>query len=260
MTVSDVPNERNCAVSERIPVRLKKEPLIEAVWEIRFASEKKAVADLLPGLIYKAIPDRYPNTVRLPIADIPAPIVEKDPNLHYIPKIKLEGANQAVQIGEHVLSLSCRRPYSGWREFSSDIRSLISVGRDTGLIDHLERFSLKYIDLIELDPQPDLTRLNMEIKLSGIAISKEPVQIRTEIVEGEFIHIIQVLSPAEASLPGDKTKLKGVLLDIDTICVIKPNGSWDEIETRLDAVHESSKRHFFTLLTAETIESLEPEY
>jgi uncharacterized protein (TIGR04255 family) len=247
-------------MSEKIPVRLKKEPLIEAVWEIRFASDKKAVADLIPGLIYKALPTRYPNTVRLPIADIPAQITERDPNLRYAPKIKLEGSNQAVQIGEHVLSLSCRRPYSGWMKFSSDIRSLISVGRDTGLIDHLERFSLKYIDLIELDSQPNLTRLNMEIRLSGIPISNEPVQIRAEIVEGEFIHIIQVVSPAEASLPADKTKLKGVLLDIDTICFINPKGSWNEIETRLDAVHESSKKHFFNLLTAETIASLEPEY
>ena len=69
------------AMKKKMPVRLKKEPLIEAVWETRFTSEKQNVADLLPGLIYQAIPGRYQNIVRLPVADIPAPIAEQDPNL-----------------------------------------------------------------------------------------------------------------------------------------------------------------------------------
>jgi uncharacterized protein (TIGR04255 family) len=247
-------------VNTKIPVRLKKEPLFEAVWEIRFTSEKQAVADLLPGLIYKALPGRYPDIVRLPAADIPAPFVERDLNLRYIPKIRLEEGNRAVQIGEHVLSLSCRRPYSGWKIFSSDIRTLITVGRDTGLIDHLERFALKYIDLIQLEQQPHLGCLNIGLKLGDHPITAQPVQLRTEIMKEGLIHIIQVVSPAEASLPGDTMSLKGVLLDIDTINIINEKDSWKEVETRLDAAHLASKRIFFDLLTAETIERLEPEY
>lgn len=97
----------------KIPIRLKKEPLLEAVWEIRFSWTKPFVADLLPGLLFKALPKKYNNTVRLPAADIPAPIVERDPNLRYVPKIRLENGNQSIQVGEHVASLSCRRLYSG---------------------------------------------------------------------------------------------------------------------------------------------------
>ncbi|HAF49802.1 MAG TPA: hypothetical protein DCL04_01655, partial [Synergistaceae bacterium] len=51
-------------------------------------------------------------------------MVEHDPNLRYAPKIRLENDNQVVQIGEHVISLNCRRPYSGWTQFSADIREL----------------------------------------------------------------------------------------------------------------------------------------
>lgn len=248
-------------MDNKIPVRLKKEPLLEVVWEIRFTSTKKAVADLLPGLIYKALPDKYPNIVRLPVADIPAPIAEQDPNLRYLPKIRLEGGNHAVQIGEHMVSLSCRRPYSGWENFSKDVRSLIAIVHDTGLIDQLERFSLKYIDLIQLKQPPDLRCLNIDLKLSGHQIDTQPVQLRTEIREDGLIHIIQIVSPAEASLPGDTERLKGVLLDIDTISSIsKKNGYWDEVESRRDKAHLASKRIFFNLLTAGTIEELEPEY
>ncbi len=247
-------------IDKKIPVKLKKEPLLEAVWEIRFASTKRSVSDLLPGLIYNALSDKYPNIVRLPAADIPAPITEQDPNLRYVPKIRLEGDNRSVQIGEHVLSLSNRRPYLGWKLFSADIRKLISVVRETTLIDKLERFSMKYIDIIELNYPPDLSCLNIELKLGGHEINTRPVQLRTEIKDDNLVHIVQIVSPAEAVLPKNSRKFTGVLLDIDTIIPIQDNKSWDEIENSLDMVHSASKRMFFGLLTPETIEKLEPAY
>ncbi|AHB88526.1 hypothetical protein NK55_06105 [Thermosynechococcus sp. NK55a] len=247
-------------IPNKIPKKLRKEPLLEAVWEIRFTGRKPSVAELLPGLVFQALPNKYPNIVRLPSADIPAPIVEHDPKLRYVPKIRLEGGNQAVQIGEHVVSLSCRRPYSGWKTFSKGIRTVITIIRDTGLIDRLERFSLKYIDLIELNQPPSLSCLNLEIKMGGYKIDTRPVQLRTEIKEGDIIHIIQIVSPAEASIPGEPGRLLGVLLDIDSIRTMKENESWPDVESHLDDVHLSSKKMFFGLLTPETIAKLEPEY
>lgn len=247
-------------MQEKIPVRLKKEPLLEAVWEMRFTTTKTSVAELLPGLIYKSLPGKYPKIVRLPAADIPAPIIEHDPNLRHVPKIRLEGGNHAVQIGEHVVSLSCRRPYSGWTTFSADIRALMGVVRDTALIDRLERFSLKYINLIEFKQPSGLSCLNVELKLGSRGMDSLPVQIRMEIKENGIIHIIQIVSPAEAALPGDPKKLTGVLLDIDTIWPLKKNESWEEVDSRLGIAHSAMKVMFFNLLTHETIEKLEPEY
>jgi uncharacterized protein (TIGR04255 family) len=248
------------AMKNRIPVKLKKEPLIEAVWEIHFTSTKPSVADLLPGLVFKALPDKYPNIVRLPSADIPAPVVEHDPKPRYVLKIRLEGGNQAVQIGEHVVSLSCRHPYSGWKTFSEDLRKVINIVYDTGLIDRLERFSLKYIDLIELDQPPSLSCLNLELKMGRYEIDTRLVQLRTEIKEGDLIHIIQVVSLAEASIPGESGRVSGVLLDIDSIRPIKENEFWPDVVSHLDDVHLLSKKMFFGLLTPETIDNLEPEY
>ena len=148
-------------MKNRIPVRLRKEPLLEAIWEIRFSGAKPLVADLLPGMLFKSFPGKYDTAFRLPGADIPAPVVEHDPNLRYAPKIRLEGANQAVLIGDRVVSLSCRRPYSGWAKFSDDIRELAEAVQETGLVDRLERFSLKYIDLIELEKPVGLALLDL---------------------------------------------------------------------------------------------------
>jgi uncharacterized protein (TIGR04255 family) len=247
-------------MADRIPLRLKREPLVEAVWEMRFTSAKESVAELLPGLIFKGLPDKYPKTVRLPAADIPAAIAEGDPNLRYLPKLRLEHDNHAVLIGEHVVSLSCRRPYSGWAKFSCDVRTLIEVVNSTGLIERIERFSLKYIDLIQLDEPPNLGCLNVNLALGGQQLKTQPVQLRTEIKRNGLIHIVQIISPATASLPGEQGQLTGVVLDTDTIRALGENESWAELENLLDEAHSEAKELFFGLLTSDTVARLGPEY
>jgi len=245
---------------EKIPLRLRKEPLLEAVWEIRFSGRKHFVADLMPGFLFKMFPEEYQNTVRLPVADIPAPIVEHDQNLRYVPKIRLEGKNQAIQIGEHVVSLSYRRPYRGWAEFSKQIKRLAKAVQESCLIEELERFSLKYLDMIELYPPVGLTCLNLELRLGNMEIVQQPVQIRAEIKENDLTHIIQVISPAEVALTDETERKKGVLVDIDTIKTFTENGTWDELDRRLDDVHLAGKRMFFRLLNPDALQRLEPEY
>lgn len=247
-------------MENRIPVRLKKEPLLEAIWEIRFSGAKSPVADLLPGMLFKLFPGKYGTAAKLPVADIPAPVIEHDPNLRYVPKIRLEGANQAIQIGDRVVSLSCRRPYSGWDRFSADIRELAKAVQETSLVEQLERFSLKYIDLIELEKPVGLAHLDLELKMGGYELAAKPVQLRTEIKENDLIHIIQIISPAEVGLPGTEGRLKGVLVDIDSIKPMVDGESWDALYQRLDDVHASCKKMFFSILKPATVESLEPEY
>jgi len=247
-------------MDSRIPVRLRKEPLFEAVWEIRFSGTRAGVADLLPGLIFRELSDKYSNIIKLPIASIPDSIVQSDPKLMYVPKIRLEHGNQAVQIGEHAVSLSCRRPYSGWPVFSADIRKLASTIFQTGLVKELDRFSLKYMDLISLNQTTGLDCLDLDIRLGNIAIGGRPVQLRSEIVEKDLIHIVQIVAPARVSLPGDENDMRGVLLDIDTIKMTSGGNSWEILSQNLDDVHLSCKKIFFSLLKPETIEKLDPEY
>lgn len=247
-------------MENRIPVRLKKEPLLEVIWEIRFSGVQSLVADLLPGMLFKSFPGKYGKVSKLPVADIPAPVVERDPNLRYLPKILLEGADQAIQIGDRVISLTRRRPYSGWATFSNDIQELAKAVQETVLIDRLERFSLKYIDLIELEKPVGLAHLNLSLKMGEYELADRSVQLRTEIKKNDLIHIIQIISPAEVGLPGVEGRLKGVLVDIDSIRPMADGESWDVLYQRLDEVHMSCKKMFFNILKPETIEALEPEY
>ena len=244
----------------RIPARLKKEPLLEAIWEIRFDAVKAPIADLLPGILYNTFGRKFSSVIRLPFADLPAAAFEHEPNLRYAPKIRLEAGNQCVQIGPRMLSLHCRRPYSGWPQFSRDIMQLANAVRETGLVERLERFSLKYIDLIESEKPVGLSLLNLELKLAGFQLTTEPVQLRTEIKENSLIHVLQVISPAEVFLQDKGERLVGILVDVDSIRPIAASESWDIVFQTLDEVHGSCKKMFFALLRPETIESLEPEY
>jgi len=144
-----------------VPKRLRKEPLLEAIWEIRFTSDRESVAELLPGLIYKAIDIEFPKIERLPAADLPSAIVQQDAKLRYVPTKRLEGSPYSIQIGEHVVSLSCRRPYTGWGNFETKIMELAEILKATSLVTRPERFSLKYIDIISLTESPSLKPLRL---------------------------------------------------------------------------------------------------
>jgi uncharacterized protein (TIGR04255 family) len=124
----------------------------------------------------------------------------------------------------------------------------------------LERFSLKYIDLIESERPVGLSLLNIELDLGGHHLTTEPLQLRTELRENPLTHIIQVISPAQVLLHGQGEPLEGVLVDVDSIRSMEQGESWDVLFQTLDEVHFACKRMFFTMLRPETIESLEPEY
>lgn len=245
---------------QKVPVRLAREPIIEAIWELRFQTRSRSVGDVLPGLVYNELRGRYPQVARLSTADIPLSIAEQEPALRYAPRIGMHGQNQAVLLGERVASLSVRRPYPGWATFSRDIRWLIEVLRRTDLIEIIERFSLKYIDVIDIGTQPTLDWLNVTVKLGSHDIGAEPVQLRAEIADGNLTHMVQAISPAEVTIGSDEEKLNGVLLEIDSIRPMRPGESWPVVEEELDAIHTSCKKMFFSLLTPETLQLLEPVY
>lgn len=130
-----------------IPLRLRKEPLLEAAWEVRFTGKRASVGDVLPGIVFKELGGKYPEAVRLAAAEIPRVVAEQDPKLRYVPRIRLEGDNQSIQIGEQVVSLSCRRPYPGWCEFSASIRELIGILHAAGAVFCVEREGIARLEL-----------------------------------------------------------------------------------------------------------------
>jgi uncharacterized protein (TIGR04255 family) len=244
---------------KNIPKRLKKEPLIESLWEIRFSSKVGSLAELLPGLLYKQFVADFPKVESLPTANVPLALRQSDPNLRYLPTMRLEGEPYSIQIGEHVVSLSCRRPYTGWAQFGGKIRELAKALKETGLLNEPERFSMKYINVLPMSGTPTIAPLSAGVSLGGRDIGGYALHLRSERTDNEFLNIVQIMSPTEVKLPSGE-QFNGILIDVDTICPSESSGFWDNFDARLDEMHDLNKNIFFELLRPETIESLEPEY
>lgn len=251
-------------MTPRIPKRLRREPLIEAIWEMRFEnSARTPLANVLPGFLYQRFRHAFPKIVNLPAVNIPHFIVQEDPQLRYVPIVRIEGGQAessalALQVGERVVSLHCSRPYVGWAVFSRRIAEVANALQEFGLIDRPQRFSLRYLDLIDLEPQPSLKGLTAQLRLGDLELAQRPLQLRTEIHEQSLICIIQITSATEARITPSQP-LSGVLVDIDVICA-ENDHFWESFTARLERVHDWSKRVFFSLLEPQTIERLEPVY
>lgn len=244
-----------------IPKLLGKEPLVEAVCELRFKSDKDSVADLLPGMIFQKLSNRFSKVEKLPASNLPIPLLKNDPSLFYTPTTKLRGDSPfSIMTGEHVLSISCVRPYEGWNKFSEVIMEILNIVKETSLITNPQRISLKYIDILPVKDGFTLDDLDFELQLGGKKITKEPLELKTEIDDSDFINLVQITTPARAVLGNSGKILDGLVIDIDTISKEMPVDFWTNAKVFLDKEHAVSKSTFFNILKPETIKNLEPEY
>lgn len=242
-----------------LPKRLRKEPLIEAVWQVQF-QPSTAGGEILVGVLYQNLRNDYPIFLRLPSADIPAPAVEMNPNLRYLAKFRLENSASpfVIQVGDRVVSLHCRRPYAGWPRFKENILKLAEELKKSSLPFEPERHSLHYFDLLQIEPPPSLASFNLNIQIANRKVIGKPLQMRTEISDGKYGHIVQIMTPVEIAIEQDR-KESGALIDLETFAEAKDD-FWFTVCRDLDDLHNASKRMFFMLLTPEAITRLEPEY
>lgn len=247
----------------RVPKRLKREPLVEVICELRLRLQQGVTGEVLGGALHCALREQFPRIRRLPAADVPRPVIRADPRWRYAPVLRLEGKGEpplAVQVGDRVVSFNSRRPYLGWGQFSQHVHKLVELLRDTGLVEQVERFALRYIDLLDLERPPSLRSLSARVELAGYDLSALPVQLRTEIPEKPFVHIVQLTSPARVFVHGQPSQ-EGTLVDIETARTIsQEEDGWKVLNAGLEDAHDRTHRLFFRLLTRESLEQLQPVY
>jgi len=246
----------------KLPTKLKKEPLVDAVFELRFSSSVLA-SSVLPGLFFPHITDVNKQIDRLPIADITDQLRANDPNLRFHPLFKLHWGQFFVFVGDSSLSVACKMPYPGWAAFKEQIIKVIDIIKDAKIINTVDRYAIKYVDIMEgTDLAEQVSRLNLSLKLGTHSLTSESFSVRIEIIRDEFIHVTQVAAPASVTTFDGRT-LSGVITEIDTICNYQTSDllSLSKIlPNRLDEIHMSNKKVFFECLTQETIKYLEPSY
>ena len=249
-------------MTKNLPTKLIKEPLIDAVFEMRFSASGPA-SNILPGFIYSQL-NGQKNIEALPISEIPKHIRDNDPDLQFSPIVQIHWKCYLILISDKSVALACKQPYPGWRDFKKSIQEVVELVSKVGIIQTVHRFALKYIDIIPSDSvKEQVSFINLTAKLGKHTLEKEPFLFRIEIPRDNVINAIQVLSSASVTL-ADGTRKTGLIIDIDTICNIHDQQKITDfsnlLSENLDQMHRINKETFFECITLETLDSLEPQY
>ncbi|HAO19558.1 MAG TPA: hypothetical protein DCQ37_03070 [Desulfobacteraceae bacterium] len=248
-------------MNTKLPKRLRKEPLLDALFECRLEVEFP-LSNILPGVFFSEF-EGDKHIERLPQSEIPEVIRNSDPNFQYVPLVRIRMDSYSFLIGDRSVAVACNLPYKGWNDFKLTIIKMIEVLKKTGLINGIVRYSIKYIDLIQSDdPAEQVGLANLFLKIGSHNLTKESYQVRMDIPADGFINVVQIISGVKVTLP-DKSSLEGVVIDIDTIKNtdgISLEKMEQNIDESLDHIHRISKLTFFDCLAAQTLMKLDPEY
>lgn len=243
-----------------LPKKLKKEPLIDGVFEIRFTSVFPA-GGILPGFLFGKL-DGNKTIEPLPVAQLPQSLRDIDPNLQFAPLSRLDWGQFYINVGDRSVSVGFKHPYPGWDTFKPAITKVMEALKDASFIKSIERYALKYIDLLPATSlREQVAFVNLDVTLAGHKLEKEAFHLRLEIPRDGFIHAVQVVSSATATLQSGEPR-QGLIVDVDTIANQK-SISFDELlnelSDKLEKIHLANKKIFFDCLKPETVTALEPE-
>lgn len=243
-----------------LPRKLNRDLLVQAVFEIRFASTAPASA-ILPGLLFASLGAL--RIERLPAAGLPDELRSIDPNLKFAPVVRLSKENFGVLLSDQSLAVVCDGPYPGWEQFKRKIVDAVHTLAASNIVSSVDRTSLKYSNLgeAELGSVGDCIQLQLNIGPHD-AVHSQNFHLRTEISDGSFLHIVQLASHATATR-GDGSTRQGFLADVDTIQEThsQPFAEYEQsLPNNLEELHDRNKHIFFGLLRSDFIERLGPHY
>jgi uncharacterized protein (TIGR04255 family) len=244
------------------PKRLQSEPIVDAIFELRFTS-KTSVANIFPGFLFAQLGGE--KVERLPAADIPEAMRAGDANLRAMAVQKVYWGQFYVLVAAESIAIGCQLPYPGWAKFRPAIEKVLAVVDQLKLIENVHRYSLKYVDLLPTKGTGGpLSLLELDIRIGGHTLQSENYQLRAEIVRDKFLHVVQSIAHAQVMVVNMNAPRDGSILDIDSICNLSPATSFEEFLSRVgqlaDEIHHANKVLFFECLRKQTVDSLGPVY
>lgn len=237
-----------------LPIKLKQDPIIDAIIEIRFDAGINANAVF--GMVYAQLKDLFPGEiVSLQLSQMPLDVVVNDLNLRYKPLFKIDGANTSIQMGPHMIAVNSHIPYVGWDDVFFNVFNDI-VNQVFGTIGKIERLGLRYINFFEQDIQQ---KVDVEFKLAKESCRNFLIRAEVEN-DDDLVSIVQYTPNATVNSAIDDKMLMGSIIDIDTSKNYINKCEKDVLLRDLQRAHSSEKDLFFSLLKQELLEQLGPIY
>jgi len=163
-------------------------------------------------------------------------------------------------VGDRAAGVAAFPPYQGWEQFRPRIENFLKIVAESDLVGTLERFSLKFVNILAVpEAKSQLGLINADLVLGGLPVSEYGFGLRTEFNDPSCVRIIEIKTNINAKLPNGDVR-SGLMLSID--CVqLTPNGKITELDlTGVEGLHQQLKQVFFGLITAATLNTLGPEF
>lgn len=244
----------------KLPKILEKEPLVDAIFEVRFSGQAN-LADILPGFLLSQYGD-VASLTRLPSADIPLPVRQQQPGLNVAPIHRLELPNFTISIGDTNIVVGCRLPYPKWPAFKAQILDVAKKLTAINFSIYADRYSLKYVNVIEAPTyEEQFSKLNLDLEVGGRVVGGEQVNLGLQFVEDGITNILTFATGVRGVI--ESRQIHGVLIDVDTIREVQsltPAAFEQELIKDIEPLRNVNKKRFFDCLTEETIKELGPTY
>ncbi len=245
----------------KLPKTLEREPLVEAVFEVRMGGDPH-LADLLPGALFGQLTPK-PTIQRLAAAEIPQPIRDQDPNLAFSPVIRLDWGGFTISFGYRNLVIGCKLPYPKWPAFKEAILGIGEKVSKVGIAGTVERYSIKYVNLIQAPTLAEqIAKINVAVRVGDVEANQDHLSVQVHRKEHDTLHILSVVTGAQVGMP-DGTFLSGVVVDIDSIRTMQFsdfNTFFVRLEPELENLRQANKLKFFNCLRESTIIEMGPSY
>lgn len=245
----------------KLPKTLEREPLVDAVFEVRMGGDPH-LADLLPGALFGQLEPK-PTLHRLPAAEIPQPIRDQNPALAFSPLSRLDWGEFTISFGDRSLLIACKLPYPKWPAFKDAILSIVEKVAQVGIVGPVERYSIKYVNLIQAPTLVDqIAKINMAVRVGDVEAKDDHFSVQVHRNEGDTLHIMSVVTGAQGEMPDGKTVF-GAVVDIDSIRTERFSdfGTFAaKLAPAVESLRQANKLKFFSCLTEEAVNEMGPRY
>lgn len=242
-------------MNDGLPDSISPDPILEAIFEIRFAP--RVPPEAVAGLVLAAVRGRLPECVSLPAAQLPDLVRLQDPNLAYNPTQLHRDGRFLLKAGPRVLTFSQLQPYPGWTPWWRRVADTVEALAGQAFFGGVERVGLRYVNFFD---RPVLADLNLAIELVGQTVDQYPSLLKFELPDSGMVKSLQVSNRVNLQIDGGQRQ--GSLVDID--CLQPVGLGADDFMDRLEPLaahcHAKAKELFFGLLKPRFLAELDPVY
>lgn len=208
---------------------------------------------MLPGIVYVAIRELFPQQNVLPINSFPDAVRQQQPQLGFQPHIEFVNGDRRVLLGPNVIALTFSGIYPGWTAVAKQMEALVNALTEAKLELSITRFGLRHVDFFKGEFAP---HFRLSVSIDEEAIDPPGMACVLSLKRDQFNCRVQIHTGVTQS----QDKISGCVLDSD---VSTDNPELNKLDNCLSWYREAhilQKKIFFGLIKKEKLKEFNPQY